>query len=104
MDEGGRSPGGGGPTPEALSEMLARHKEKQQRLRERAAAQAGERPPTPPASSQGAPPLGWGSWLGSVPLPRPALALLLPPAAARSLPTGTRRAGLPCPPRCRSQD
>lgn len=48
-----------GPTPEALSEMLAKHAEKQKRLREKAAAQAAERSPVPPASSQGAPAASW---------------------------------------------
>lgn len=44
-----------GPTPEALSEMLQKHKEKQQRMRDAAAARSPERSPQPNASSQGAP-------------------------------------------------
>jgi hypothetical protein len=43
-----------GPTPEALSEMLQKHKEKQQRMRDAAAARSPERSPQPNASSQGA--------------------------------------------------
>ncbi|KAL4853877.1 5'-adenylylsulfate reductase 3 [Chlorella vulgaris] len=41
-----------GPTPEALSEMLQKHKEKQQRMRDAAAARSPERSPQPNASSQ----------------------------------------------------
>ena len=54
----GTSPG---PTPEALSEMLAKHKEKQQRLRDAAAARSPDRSPMPPASSQGAWPRSLGA-------------------------------------------
>ncbi|KAL4439821.1 hypothetical protein ABPG75_002822 [Micractinium tetrahymenae] len=48
-EEGGPAQGGG-PTPEAMSEMLQRHKEKQERLRELAAVRSPERPPVPPSS------------------------------------------------------
>lgn len=49
-EEGGPAPGGGGPTPEAMSEMLQRHKAKQELLREKAAARSPERSPMPPSS------------------------------------------------------